>query len=175
VNWKQISIGVIILGIVGITTWYIIRQYKMLSDYCYSFLKGKATITSIKKVDLSLTFVIKNKSDIGIQITNQKYKIFVNGTVVSNINLPNLISIPAQGYGKAIINASFNPLQVIQTALNSLADLLGNRSNILIDIEGTATAGSGGIMIKELPISYSTNLKELTEDDGTTEPDDVDC
>lgn len=175
INGKQIAIGGLILGLVGFTAWYIIRQYKMISDYCYKFWKGKIVSIGLKKVELKLWFVITNKSSIDIQIISQAYKVYVNGSMISNINSSDYISIPAHGNGQFVINVTFNPLQILQVSLFNIGDLLANRENIKIDIEGKATAGSGGIIIKELPIKYSTNLEELASDETDIPASDVEC
>jgi LEA14-like dessication related protein len=174
-NWKRIGIGAAILGVVGFTSWYLLRQFKMLSDYCYKFWKGKVTHLGIKRVDFSLWFVITNKSDIDIEITSQYYKIYVNNSMISNVGSSDYIHLPAKGSGTFKIDATFNPLQIIQVSLQNISDLIANRENIKIDIEGYANAGSGGIMVKRIPIKYSTNLEELTEDETDIPASEVTC
>ncbi len=174
-NWKQITIGAVILGIIGVTAWYLIRQYKMIEDYCYKFASGKITFLALKRIDLRLKFFLKNNSDIDIQIISQNYQIYCNGVLVSNVNTTDYMNIPAHDWTMATINVTFNPLQVLQTALNNVADLLGNKENIKIDIEGYANAGSGGLVLRRLPIRYSTNLKELYEDDGEVDIEQISC
>ncbi len=174
-NKKQIAIGVAILALIGFAAWYSIRQFKAISDYCYKFWKGKVTFLSLKRIDFSLWFVITNKSDIDIQIISQQYKVMVNGTNVSNVGSSDLILLPAKGKGTLKIDATFNPLQIVQIALLNVSDILAKRENIKIDIEGYANAGSGGIIVKKIPISYSTNLKELLEDESEIPSSEITC
>jgi len=168
------TIGIVIIGtaitaLVAFGAWYFLKQFKMLSDYCYKFWKGRINSMGLKKIDLTLYFIIFNKSSADITITEQSYVAKANGEPITNIYSNKEIYIKA--YDKSVINVniSFNPLQVLKIALTNLSDILVNRSNISIEVDGYASAGTGGLVLRRIPITYTTTLAELTEEDDTPE------
>lgn len=161
ISGLQVGIGVTILAVVGFAAWYIIRQTKALMDNKIDFKSGKITFLGIKRIDFSMVFTIPNKSDVDITIVQQRYGVYINDVLISNVASNNIIKIPAQGSGDFTIDATFNPLQVLKMSLMNISDILANRKNIRVKIEGSVSAGSGGIILKDIPIKYETNLDEL--------------
>lgn len=165
----QVIIGIAIIGVLTTAAVYFIRQAKMLSDYCYKFAKVKINSVGLKKIDLTLWFKIKNKSDIDIKITKQQYTVYVNENAVSNITSNDLINIPPQQWAYFKIGVLFNPLQVLNIALQNVSELLTDKDSIKIRIAGKLSAGSEFLRLKNIPIDYSTTLGELLSSEEETD------
>lgn len=169
-----IVVGTLIAGTVGFGAWYIFRLFNVLSDYCLKFWKGKINSISFKSVNMTLWWMIYNKSNADIIVTDHKFDIYINCNRVSTVYGDNETTIKPNNKSAFHFNLVFNPLQVLKISLQNLTDLLSNQDNIQIDIEGYASAGTGGLVLRKLPIKYSMTLGELLRDEST-DLDEVTC
>lgn len=164
-----IGLGIVVIG--GIT-YYAMNQYNRLKDFCIVFLKTKTKVNflGINKTDITLFFNLMNRSDIPATIDGYTIDIFVNGTKVSSAYSQTLIDVSANGFSTVPVNIVFNPLQVLKIGIANITDLLlpENRDKVVISAEGKFFGIKSSVLkLKELPISFTTNLKELTAKDST--------
>lgn len=167
-------IGVGLVIIAGVS-YYLISQYKKLTEFCVKFLKSQTKINNLglNKTDITLLFQLLNKSSINAIVDGYQFEIYVNDTRVSTAYSQKPITVNANGYSVIEVNVIFNPLQVLQIGIANIGDLISRKENIVIRIEGKLLGVKSVIKVNEIPLSYLTNLKELTSDD--TKDDETDC
>jgi LEA14-like dessication related protein len=163
-----IGVGLLIVGGVG---GYLYNQYRKLTDFCVKMLISKVKVNAlgITKIDITLPLQLENKSDITATVDGYVFDILVNENKVSTAYSNEFIEISPKGYSVVEINIVFNPLQILQIGLANVADLLNNRERVKIKITGNLIGLKSVIKLKKLPITYETDLKELTTDTGTDE------
>lgn len=172
-----IALGVLAVAIIAAGTVYGFSQYNKLRNVCVRFLKTRTKINTLgaKKTDITLYFELFNKSDVTATVSGYEFNVYANAAKVSTAYSSNTIELTPRGSSFIDVSIVFNPLQVVQTALQNLGDLLASdKSGIEIEIVGKLIGIKSSIIsISEIPISYKTNLKELTTPSKTN--DEANC
>lgn len=163
-----VGIGLLIVGGVG---GYLLNQYRKLTDICVKYLITRAKVNSLAltKIDITLPIQLENKSDLTATVDGYELDILVNDVKVSEAYSNKFVEINPKGYSIIDVNILFNPLQVLQIGLANVADLLNNREQVKIKITGNIIGLKSVIKIKKFPVTYETNLAELTSDSGEDE------
>lgn len=168
-----IGLGLLILG--GVS-FYFLNQYKKLKEFCVKFMKSNTKINSlgISKTDITLFFKLLNKSKVEATVDGYEFKIYINDNYVSTAYSLNKITINPESFSTIEVNVLFNPLQVLQIGLGNIGDIIANkRDNFKIRIDGKLIGVKSVIKVNEIPISYDTDLKELTS--GSAEDEETEC
>jgi LEA14-like dessication related protein len=168
-----IGIGLLIIGGVSI---YFLSQYQKIKDFCVKFMKSNTKINSlgISKTDITLFFQLLNKSSVKATVDGYEFKIYVNDNYISTAYSKEMIFINPKSFSTVEVNVLFNPLQVLQIGLGNIGDIIANnREKIKIKVDGKLLGVKSVIKVNEIPISYDTNLKELTSD--STEDEATEC
>lgn len=143
--------GWIILGLstavlVGACAWGY-NQYKKLMDYCFNFTKYSIKKLGLQRIVVDLFLNIKNKSSVGIKITDYSFDIYVNDVFVSKVidpvdpatGKPKFQPLPGKQFGELTLSVDFDPRAVFKAAfsLDVIEGILLNFENVKFRVSGT--------------------------------------
>ena len=168
-NWAW---GTVIFGaIVGIGT-YITRQYNFL--YNASTKLAGATIQKLTLASVKFTAYIKlkNLGDLSVDVTEQKYDIYVGSTYVLSVTNKNKVHIKSNGSTIIPLTIEFIPKDLLVAGLQNLGSILNDTSKFVINIKGKLSFKAGILSMKDYELAMTFTLKEIIElaDPSKAEP-----
>jgi LEA14-like dessication related protein len=152
--------GGLILGLL-LLGGYFARQFTILKNSCYAVVGVVLHELGLKKVRMTVLTKIQNKSDITINITQQKYDIYVNKLLAANFQTNKPIQLLANTETILPIEIEFNPTDLLQKGVKDIQNLLVDKSKLIITTKGVLTVGAGIVNIKNLPVETSMTLAEM--------------
>lgn len=167
---KIILGSAIVLTGVGIVA-YFTRQAKLLAKSCYTMAGVIIQEISFNNVKFTLLLNVKNKSEIPFTVKNQRYKVYVNGLLVSEISQPEKTEIEGNSAKILKLDVEFNPQDLLRAGITNIEPLLYDKNRLIIDLKGYMAIQSGLVTVNNYEVSEKMSLKELM----TTDPDKEDC
>lgn len=164
-NKKVINFALIILIVLAISGFgvYAYRQQHLLRkiEVEYDGAKIVSLGWSNTVVDLYLRFT--NPSDIDINVTGYRFRIFVNNKPISDVISTDKGLIQPNGESTIAMRFSFSPVQVIKNVMSKdvLSSLLVDYSEINIRVAGKIDINHRGIDIRDIDVNISDNLQSL--------------
>lgn len=178
---KKILIPLLTIGgltALGVGMYYHFKnQFDKALKYCYKFEGYDFVEISEDGIILDLFLKFQNKSDIDIILTGYKFDIIVNGKYVGNIQNKVQELIKANDISNITARLTFNPKNFFkfQDILKLIAYTVSAKHKFKIRITGGINVQSNFITIKNIPVEYNTNLKELTDDKSESEGNTDEC
>jgi len=161
---RYIIIAIVVIVLAGAYFGYI--QYIKAMNYCYNINAKKTKVNNIGIKSISIDFAIdfKNNSDLEANIDGYQFDILLNGIKVSGATSNTQVIMKPNSLTTIIIPININPESLLSKQLvnlKTLSDIVSNRSNVIIAVNGSVSGGVLGIKVKQLPIQLSYSLAEL--------------
>ncbi len=156
------------LGLVGVAGGiiYTIKRYaeqqiKLLEGTEFNFVG--MDLPKIKKGEVTMKFAheVVNKSDIEIEISKQRYMLYINNKHVANIYYDEPILLNPHSKTIFPLIAIFSLKTLIGTGLSNVSDILMKPDKVNIDIKGVMTLRSEFVYVNDFEYSDSYNLQEV--------------
>lgn len=117
---------------------------------------------SFTKLDLIAYFKLINPGSATITLSNQEYDVYINGRFVTHMKYSNPTTIkPGVNIMPLEINANLG--DVIKAGWGNLGDILTNKNNINISINGSYTLRIGFLSFKQVALNQTFNLGSMTQ------------
>jgi LEA14-like dessication related protein len=158
-NRKYIIAGAI--GLLTLTGAMAYIQYKKIMDYVIKIRGIKIRALSPTMINFDLVGTLTNKANIGYSILKQKYKVYVNNTLVSDMFSNYTMDVPAKGSANLLMNVSIDPTSVTKVAKTSYKDMLLKPETIKVKVEYDLIVRLFGVFKPSIKSTYETTLKEI--------------
>jgi len=152
--------GAMALGLGGMT-FYVVRQMTLLRNSCYSVTGAVIKKMGLNKVELTLMMKILNRSTVPVTIKKQSYNIYVNDMLVSQIRKDDIFTLEPRQSKTIALEVSFNPMDLLKAGLQNIQAIIGDKNKLIIRTEGTVTAKTGMVGVKNMKIETTMSLAEL--------------
>lgn len=153
----------ILSGLAVLVLAYGARQFYLLYKATFKVVRTKIKAISSGQISLVVFAEIDSKSDVSAVVNGQHYDVFLNNELVSRIDAIERIHINSNGKTIIPININFNPSAVIKTGVANLANLLLDRSKVVIEIKGYLSMKVGIVELKNYPVNIKYTLQELID------------
>jgi hypothetical protein len=161
------------IAVIGYGVYMLINeQIRLIFSYCYR-IKNIA-IRSFKKdnINLKIDVLLKNQSDIGLEIISYNFDIYLDGIKVFNVKDPDThINWAARGVSLVSTEVAFNPTEVFNAT--NLQKLLSksafNYKQIAVRTKGIVSVKHGFIKAKNVPLDITMTIDEIMQDDPKLE------
>lgn len=153
----------ILSGLAVLVLAYGARQFYLLYKATFKVIRTKIKTISASQISLVIFAEIDSKSDVSAVVNGQHYDVFLNNELVSRIDAIERIHINSNGKTVIPININFNPSAVIKTGIANLANLLLDRSKVVIEIKGYLSMKVGIVELKNYPVNIKYTLQELID------------
>jgi len=164
---KPVKYLLITLGVGAIIGgFYLYEQYNKLMDYCISPKKIKLNRFTRTQADIDVVLNFFNKSNLTIDLYEQEYNVYLNGSFVTKVSNSITQQIKAKAGSELAVKLQFNPEDAIKIAAANIVELLTAPDTVKIVIATKLIAGVKGIKFP-IKYDYKTTLKELMT---TSEP-----
>ena len=171
--------GLIVSGFIvglGVLTYGLIKWYKyqigQALNYCYKIKSYEIVKFDLNKILMNIKLLIRNRSDFDMDLYGYDIKVFINGINIAilknniaqkvNNNSLSLITLTVDAIPKNLFK---NIQQLTELILYTATD----RKKVIIKVEGTVSAGSSFIKVRDLPIDISMSLDDILKDDPNKE------
>lgn len=140
--------GKVIVGgiLVGGLTYIILhfqRQKYLFSNSCFKLGGFVPVSVGTDETKINIKMYIKNKSDIGFTIKNQRYDLYLNDKYITTLEKPEKIYISANYLNEEWLSFNFNPKQAFGTLVSTLIDKITGKSNMRVSIKFSLKIGTG--------------------------------
>lgn len=154
----------LLLGTLAVVvTAYAARQLYLLYQASFKVVGAQIGTLSTKSIKIVLDVELDNAGDISATVSNQHYDIYLNNIQVSTIDSADIIHINSNGATIIPINIDLAPDKILKIGTQNLADLLTDRSKIVLDIIGYLSVKTGPVSLKNYPISVKYTLQQLID------------
>ena len=151
--WGLISL---LLGVV----LFLYFQFKKLKDATWTYSGFRIKSVNVKNVVLTIFMKIQNDGVLSVTVVNQRYKAFLNGTIVSELeNKTPFVVKPGVSYMP--LDVSVNLGDAIKAGLKNLQSLISDKSNVNFLIKGTYELKIGAISVRDIEFEESFKLDEF--------------
>lgn len=168
---KYLIIGGLVLALAGIAV-YVKRQIDLAMNYCYGVAGAIIHKMGISQIKFTLIVNIYNRSDIDITISNQRYKVYANGMLVSKVYSDEATTIKPHKSTPFKVVVDFNPQDLLKAGLKNLEGLFVNQEKLNIELNGFVSVSAGFITVKNYQITERMSLKEWMAPSDPTEVTD---
>jgi LEA14-like dessication related protein len=160
INWKQVGLGVVLLGIATYTIVYFRKQAQLLKKSCFTFAGGVIHKLGLNDALITIMLRVKNLSDIDVKILNQNYDVLINDIYVTNIKNSQEVLLRAGTASILELNIQFSPMQLVKMGLKNIETLLFNKEKMLITIKSNLSVGSSFIFMNNIEFVTKQSLAE---------------
>jgi len=123
------------LAVVSVALMAAYLQYKKLMNYVIKVRSVKVKSVSISNINLDLLLNFINKSSVTFTIKNQKYDVYINGSLAAKLKNDVPVLITKESENPLLINVSINPKSVFDKNKINAADFLINQDKIIIKVD----------------------------------------
>jgi len=169
---KKALIGITLLagiGTIGYGIYKLLKeQVKLLESYCWKVKDVIIRKFDLDNVNLTIILLLKNQSDIDVELTDYNLDVLIDEKVVANVyNTTMKTNWSARSVSEILFDVNFNPRNFF-TSLKQVTNLAyrvySEPDNVIIGVKGTVTAKHSFIKIDDIAVDYSTTLKSIQED-----------
>ena len=173
---KKFFLGIGILtgiAVIGLGMAKLLKeQVRLMFSYCYRI--KNVVIRSFKKdnVDLRLDFLLRNQSDITLDILSYDFDVYLEGIKVGKLKDDNAnIVWKARDISLIGANINFNPSTVFNASnLTTLLAKAGfNYKQLGIRMNGIVSVKHGFIKAKNIPLDMTMTIEDIMKDDPALE------
>lgn len=160
--WSGVLLGAGTLLYFGYN--YIQNQIKLLTKLGYKFVGYKILKFSFQQIIVDIDLELENQSNIGITLNGYNIDVSMNGQNVAKLQNDKLSQYLApNGKSQIKLNVSFVPGDVLKQAFNlqNILTSLTNPDAIVFGFNGTVSAKTTGLMVKNYPISVTLPLSKM--------------
>jgi LEA14-like dessication related protein len=154
--YLAIGLGAVAFGVYS----YYIKQYEILSTFKYKLLNVKIMNSTLKKINLQLTFEIINDSSISVTLTDYNFDILVNGEQVAVVKNSTLNQYLTKDGGKSFFTMDVSIGTANLLASNVSLGLLEDFKNSKITAEGTFGMKWGVVRWGKIPYKATYKVKD---------------
>lgn len=142
---------------------YVSRQIALLKKICFVLNGIKIPEIGLSQIRMSIRVLLKNKSNIELNVLRQKYRIFVNDKEIITVFKRDKLKLPSKGSTETWIDIDFNPMKVLEQAVLNIIDIQNAKEKIKIRVVGFASISSFGIFTNRIPVNIEYTLKEIID------------
>jgi len=150
------------IALVTITGAFLYMQYKKLMEYTLGFKSMKVKKVSLNEVVLDVFLLFNNPSKLKFDITEQKYKVFINNQFVSDAVNYSTNKIEPKSSSVLGVNVKFNPSAVLKVLKLNWTDIILKPEQSKVKIEMKFKVNLYLIPIT-IPYVYEFTFKELVQ------------
>lgn len=162
---KVLIIGGVLAGIAGIgyTVLYLMKQASLLQDYEISVAKVEIKKISFTRFSLILFLKFWNKSNLSIDILSQKYKVYLNGVQIVELENDKPVTIEPRAKTIIPLNVTFDLSKVLKLTVSNLRAILKDKNKIKIRTMGSIQVKSSFLFVNNFPVDFTYTLQELLD------------
>lgn len=149
-----------IIGVVTIAGAVAYLQYKKLMNYVLTFRSVKIKKIALDEFNFDLFFNLENKGDIGYEIVNQSYDVYLNDVFVTRLSNVSSTPIAANSISPLGLNIKFNPCQALNKLGFNLVTMFKGNDKLIITIDMKLKLKIWGIPLS-IPYVYKSSLKDM--------------
>jgi len=171
-----LTVGIIAgLTAIGFGIAKIIKEQKrLLLSYCWKIKNVSIKKFTKDEIDLVLELLLRNQSDIDLDIYKWNLDVFIEGRKVANIDQPSNSGIEWKARAVSTIGlyVRFMPAKVFGSAnyvVSLIAKFFTNKNNIKIGIKGTVSAKHSIFNVENLEIDMTLTIKDILSKDQSLE------
>jgi LEA14-like dessication related protein len=159
VTKKQLIWGGVI-ALLGVGGVWLAKQIKKIQDYTLTFKKIKVNGFSKEFLDFNVFYDYKNNSDIDINLSEQEYDVYVNGTFITTLKNYAENTLKAKSTSSLGFNVRINLPELDKKLRVSYFDMIAQPKEVKITTVMRWKVRLGFIKV---PVKYTweTNLKEI--------------
>lgn len=157
---KHIVFGA--LGVVSVALALAYWQYKKIMDFKLGFkgIRFKSLTPTVFNFDLFLN--LTNKANLGYEIIEQEYSIYINDNFVSTAKNFSSNKIAPNSTSVLGVNITFNPNKVLSIVKSNYAAMILTPQNFRLKIDMKLKVKLFGIKIS-IPYVYEQTFKEIID------------
>jgi LEA14-like dessication related protein len=160
-----------ILLICGLYKWYMVQLDKVM-QYCYKIKRYKFNTISLDKIDMTIDVLIRNKSAFDFDVYGYDMAVYINDIKIAKLKDQTNQHIVNNGLSLIKLNVNVLPKEVFKDA-KKLGEIISwsllDKEKVKITVDGTISAGSSFLKVRDLPIKITMTLKEIMTDDPNAE------
>lgn len=159
VTKKQLIWGSVI-AVLGVTGIWLAKQIKKIQDYTLEFKKIKVNSFSKEFLDFNVYYDYKNNSDIDINLSEQEYDVYVNGTFITTLTNYAENVLKAKSVSPLGFNVRLNLPDLDKKLRVNYFKMIAQPKEVKLDVVMRWKVRLGFIKI---PVKYTwkTDLKEI--------------
>jgi LEA14-like dessication related protein len=161
------------LGLLGFGMYqFFNEQINKAMNYCYKIKRYKFRQVTKDNIGMDIDVLIRNRSSFDLDVYGYNFNIFVNDRKVANVVNNTKQTINNNALSQVTVSVDFKPKDLFPTlnqALTLVYYATVEKSKFIIKVQGSVSAGSSFIKLKDLPVEITMNLQEITTDDPNKE------
>jgi len=170
---KGIILWTSIVALLTGASIYLYNQINLLKDYCYKISGFKINSLNKNGININLSLLLKNQSNISVMINSLNVDLFINDMKISTINNNKTLNWNKNSVSNIDIDVNVNSSDIKKLNIINLANvfsyyLLGEKEKIFIKIKGDIKAGIGNMPLPSIPIDINYSLAELLKSSPST-------
>lgn len=146
---------------------YLYRHGKRLYDALYTVSGVVIQELSLDNVSLTLLLKLQNTGDLSVDITKQKYDIFVNNIKITRIENEDKVKIYSNACSVIPLKVKFSPRDLAKVGMDNLSFLIGDKSKINVQVKGWLSFSVGPMKISDFKLDESMTLAQIIEKSKT--------
>lgn len=153
----------IVAGLLGIVSFALAAgylAYKKLMDYTLGFKSIKVKKVSIKLIEFDVFLNFLNKSNLGFDIIEQEYKVYMNDKFVSKVVNYSTTKILPNATSVIGVNVKFDPRVVLKVIGKDFKDLILKPDQYIIKTDMKLKVNFYGFKVS-IPYVYEDTLKNF--------------
>jgi LEA14-like dessication related protein len=123
-----------VVGVTGATALWAYGQYKKLLKNVTGFKSMKLDILTLDRIKMKVVVTYDNKMDIDVNLTDQKYDIYLDDQYATTLTNTELTVLKANAISEIPLDLDFNPADVFKRLNIGPARLLTDYKNIRVKI-----------------------------------------
>lgn len=159
---QKIGIAGVIVGLSAIGI-YLKSQLSKIYNGNWKLAGVKNLNVALDKISFTVMFMLENKGDISVVVSEQNYNVFINGVPVSNINNKTNVKIVAKGFSVIPFDISISIRELLSVGLMNLGDFISNKEKIVIKTKGSLSIKAGIVSLKKYPFELEYTLAQILD------------
>ena len=155
--YLAVGLGAVAFGVYS----YYIKQYEILNTFKYSLKNLKIKSSTLKQINLQLTYEVINDSSISVTLTDYNLDILVNGEKVGVVKNSTINQYLAKDGGKSFFTMDVAVTTASLLSANVSLGLLEDFKNSKLGINGTFGMKWGIVRWGKIPYSASYKVKDF--------------
>lgn len=148
------------LSVISIALGALYLQYKKLMNYTIKVKGIKLNTITPQVINFDLFINFTNNSDIKFVISDQVYKVYINGQYVTTLVNGTDVYVGAKSTSLIPVNVKFNPTDVMRLLGQNALIILASPQKINIKVDIKLKVSLYGIKFN-IPYVYESTLKEI--------------
>lgn len=172
---KTLIVAIVFIGIglVGYGMYsFVTKEIEKATHYCYKIKRYKFRQLTKDNIGLDVDVLIRNRSAFDVDVYGYNFNVYVNNRKVANVVNKTKQTINNNALSQLTLSVDFKPKDLFPSLAEAallVSYAMFNKEKFIIKVEGTVSAGSSGVQLKDLPLSITMNLAEITKDDPNKE------